>query len=121
MPQTPEVMDGENSVLPSHGQIAQDRLHALEQQVTYLTHQLQIASQPQPQPPPSPPPTHPNLNLPTPPYFSGVPSDLVVFRLKLNQFILGNHNTYTDAPSQLLYAGTLLTKYYGAKESSGVA
>ena len=94
MSQTQEVIDGENSVLPSHGQSSQDRFHALEQQVTYLTQQLQIAPQPQPQPPPPPPPHQPNLNLPTPPYFSGVPSELVVFRLKLNQFILGNPNTY---------------------------
>ena len=100
MSQTQEFMDGENSVLPSHGQSdSANRIHALEQQVTYLTQQLQIAPQPQPQPPLPPPPTHPNLNLPTPPYFSGVPSELFVFRLKLNQFILGNRNTYTDAAS----------------------
>ena len=98
--------DGVNAALPSRVQSAKDRFQALENHDTYLTQQLQNVpqSQPQPLPPPPPPPppsppTQPNLNLPTPPYFSGVPSELIVFRLKLNKYILGNHNTYTNAES----------------------
>ena len=78
-----------------------------------MTQQLQNVPQSQPQPlpppPPPPPPPQPNLNLPTLPYFSGLPSKLLVFKLKLNQFVLGNHNTYTNAESQVLFAGSLLT------------
>jgi len=118
MSQIQEVIDGENLGLPSHDPSSQDRFHALEQQVTYLTQQLQISHQTQPPPPPSPPPHHPNLNLPTPPYFSGVPSELVVFRLKLNQYILGNPNTYTDSASQVLFAGALLTGSAGQWHAS---
>ena len=83
MSQTEAVMDGENIVLPPHVQSAEDRFHALEQHVTYLTQRLQNVENPQTQTPtpspPPPPPTQPNLNLPTPPYFSGVPSELFVF------------------------------------------
>ena len=107
MSQPPPVIDGQDAVLSSHDQVAQDRFHALEQQVIYLTQQLHADPSPQPPPPPSPP-FQPNLTLPVPPYFSGVPSDLFVFKLKLNQYILGNHNTYTDDVSKVLFAGSLL-------------
>ena len=56
-----------------------------------------------------PPPTRPNLNLPEPPRFSGIPSELPSFQLKLCQFLRGNYNTYFDSQSQLMYAGSLLT------------
>ena len=106
MSETQAAIDDHDAV-PSHEQSAQDRFHALERQVTYLTHQLQNVAPTQPQPPP-PPHIQPNVNLPTPPYFHGVPSELFVFRLKLNQFILGNHNNYTNEASKNLYAGGLL-------------
>ena len=61
--------------------------------------------------PPLPPPPHvrPNLNLPHTPQFFGVPSELLTFKLKHFQFLIENHNTYSDNQSQLLYAGILLT------------
>ena len=40
-----------------------------------------------------PPPLRPNLNLPEPPRFSGTPSELPSFQLKLCQFLRGNFNT----------------------------
>ena len=65
---------------------------------------------PLPPPPPYyPAPLQPNLNLPPPPQFSGlVPSELGSFRIKVSQFIYGNHNTYTTAASQVMCAGALL-------------
>ena len=109
----------EEEVLSQHAQQStEERFHALEQHITYLTQQVQqnqqlpIPSlpsiQPPPLPPPPPPSPQPNLNLPTPPYFSGIPSELIVFRLKLYQYLMGNHNTYTDDKAQVLYAGSLL-------------
>ena len=56
-----------------------------------------------------PPAARPNLNLPEPPRFSGTPSELPSFQLKLCQFLRGNYNTYFDTKSQLMYAGSLLT------------
>ena len=53
--------------------------------------------------------SRPNLNLPQPPLFSGIPSELHTFKLKLCQFLRGNHNTYKYPESQLSYAGTLLS------------
>ena len=46
-----------------------------------------------------PPPPRPNLNLPEPPRFSGIPSELPSFQLKLCQFLRGNYNTYFDSQS----------------------
>ena len=59
--------------------------------------------------PPPLPQTRPNLNLPQPPLFSGIPSELQTFKVKLHQFLKGNHNTYSDSESQLMCAGTLLS------------
>ena len=81
-------------------------LHTMQQQP------IQPPSPPSPPPPPPPPVlllNRPNLNLPTPPTFSGKPSELPTFKLKLSQFLIGNHNTYTDSTSQLLYTGSLLS------------
>ena len=50
-------------------------------------------------PPPPPQPSRPNLNLPLPLKFSGTPSELPIFKLKLFQFLMGNHNTYQDFDS----------------------
>ena len=84
-------------------------------EVHYIrTMQQQPISTPSPPSPPPPPPpvlhlNRPNLNLPTPPEFSGNPLELPTFKLKLYQFLIGNHNTYTDSASQLLYTGGLLS------------
>ena len=84
-------------------------------EVHYIrTMQQQPVSPPSPPSPPPPPPpvlhlNRPNLNLPTPPGFSGNPIELPTFKLKLYQFLIGNHNTYTDSASQLLYTGGLLS------------
>ena len=97
----------EDERLSQHAQQStEERFHAFEQHITYLTQQVQQNQQlpippiqpiqPPPPPPPPPPSPQPNLNLPTPPYFSGIPSELIVFRLKLYQYLMGNHNTYTD-------------------------
>ena len=60
--------------------------------------------------PPSPPPPlvippQPNLNLPAPPSFSGLATDLAEFKMKMVQFLNGNPNTYTTSRTRLLYAG----------------
>ena len=66
--------------------------------------------------PPLPP--RPNLNLPQPAPFSGLPSDLQTFKLKLFQYLFGNQNTYTESESQLLLAGSLLIGSAGQWYSS---
>ena len=61
-------------------------------------------------PPPyhPPPPPRPNLNLPTPPSFSGIPSELRPFKLRVTQFIGANIETYATTQDQLIYVGSLL-------------
>ena len=88
-----------------------NRMAFLENQFQYLyaevTHLRGVVNQPPP-PPPQQQPLRPNLNLPTPPHFSGILSELPMFKLKLYQFLMGNYNTYQDNDSQLLFAGSLL-------------
>ena len=88
-------------------QDAQDeknRINYLEQNVQYLINQIQqLQSQTQP-----PLPTRPNLNLPQPPQFSGLPTELPLFKVKLLHHLVGNQSTYHDSNTQLLYAGSLL-------------
>ena len=70
MSQNAEVPVDEDEVLSQHTQTNEDRFHALEQHIIYLTQQVQQNQQPQIQPPPTPPPpppTQPNLK---PPYSS---------------------------------------------------
>ena len=57
--------------------------------------------------------SRPNLNLPQQPSFSGLPSELHTFKLRLCQFLKGNHNTYTNFESQLRYADSLLARTAG--------
>ena len=87
-----------------------NRISYLEQNVQYLVNQIQqlqsLTSQP---PPPQHQPPRPNLNLPQPPPFSGIPSELPLFKLKLLHFLVGNQSTYHDPETQLLSAGSLLT------------
>ena len=85
-----------------------NRMAFLENQFQYLfaevTHLRGLVHQP-----PLPhQPSHPNLNFPQPPQFSGVPSELPIFKLKLYQFLMGNFNTYSNNDTQLLFAGSLL-------------
>ena len=102
------------------GRVAQLESHfsqvvnELRQTTSELHHLRNLVTQniPPPQfhnPHPPPPPTRPNLNLPQPPPFSGNPSELSTFKLKLCQFIRGNYQTYFDNESQLMYAGSLLS------------
>ena len=84
------------------------RMSNMENAITELTNEVQYLRTMQqqqllspPSPPPPPPPTlpvlhlnRPNLNLPTPPAFSGNPSELPTFKLKISQFLICNHNTY---------------------------
>ena len=95
------------------------RITNIENEITDLINEVHyLGNMPQPPPsPPSPPPpslpvpplNRPNLNLPQPPQFFGAPSVLPTFKLKTSQFLIGNHNTYTDSASQLLYVGGLLS------------
>ena len=81
-----------------------DRVTFLEQNVQFLINQIhQLQNKPQP-----PPPPRPNLNLPTPPQFSGLPTELPLFELKLLHYLVGNQSTYHDSETQLLFAGSLL-------------
>ena len=81
-----------------------DAVAFLEQNVQYLINQIQnLQNQPQP-----PPPPRPNLNLPTPPQFSGLPTELPLFKLKLLHYLVGNQSTYHDSETKLLFAGSLL-------------
>ena len=54
-----------------------------------------------PTPPPPPPPLvippQPNLNLPTPPSFSGLARELPEFKMKMCQFLNGNSHTCTTS------------------------
>ena len=98
----------------------QDRFDLIEQHITFLTSELtEMRSQQQPPPPPPQTPIRaPNLKLPQPPFFTGISSELPDFKPKLGQFLIGNPSTYSDSPSQLLFAGALLTgsagKWYAA-------
>ena len=86
----------------------QARISFLEQNVNYLTNNLQYLQNIIPPPPPQMI-SHPNLNLPQPPSFFGSPIKLLIVKLKLIHFLVGNQNTYHDSQTQLLYAGQLLT------------
>ena len=83
-----------------------DRLTFLEQNFQNVVIELNCLRNVVARSPPQP--LRPNLNLPQPSPFSGVPSELQTFKLKLFQFLIGNHNTYTESESQLLLAGSLL-------------
>ena len=71
-----------------------DRMSFLENQLHYLysevTHLRGVTNQA-----PTPPP-RPNLNLSPPSKFSGNPSDLPMFKLRLYQYLMGNYSTYGD-------------------------
>ena len=98
-----------------------NRLVFLENQFQHLfneVHHLRGIVAQAPPPPPPVQPFRPNLTLPTPPNFSGVPSELPTFKLKLFQFLMGNHNTYADNDSQLLFAGSLLSSSPGQEYHS---
>ena len=91
---------------PLPNAIPGDRMGFIENQLQYLyselTHLRGTANQaPTPQP-------RPNLNLSHQSKFSGTPSDLPMFKLRLYQYLMGNFNTYYDHATQLLYAGSLL-------------
>ena len=95
-----------------------DRILQLEHAQSQLIHQLnrfvvhQAPPAPPAPPPPPPPqviPHHPNLNLPIPPNFSGIATDLPEFRMKMTQFLNGNSHIYTTSQIQLVYAGLSLT------------
>ena len=100
--------------------LEQDRFNLIEEHITFLTSELNNVRLQQPQPPSSSPALirAPNLKLPQPPFFTGISSELPTFKLKLGQFLMGNPSTYSDSPSQLLFAGALLTgsagKWYAA-------
>ena len=90
-----------------------ERILQLELAQYQLIEQLNhFVSQPAPQvpspPPPTPPiviPPQPNLNLPTPPSFTGLATELPEFKMKMFQFLNSNPHTYTTSRAQLLYAG----------------
>ena len=81
-----------------------------------MREQANIQQQPQPPPPqqPPPPPYYPppppppiyDLKLPLPPSFSGTPSQVRLFKLRLTQYIGAMPQTYATAETQILFAGT---------------
>ena len=83
---------------PQQAQFQQDqaRIAFLEQNVNYSTTSIQQLQNNDPQPIPQQI-SHPNLNLPQPPPFSGSPSELPIFKLKLIHYLVGNQNTYHDS------------------------
>ena len=91
---------------PPPNDIPVDRMTFLENQLHYLYLEVtQLRGVPTQAPTP---PTLPNLNLSPPSKFSGNPSDLPMFKLRLYQHLMGNYSTYGDHARQLLYAGSLL-------------
>ena len=89
----------------------QSRLAFLEHHVHFLVNQIQHLQSIQSAPPPplqQQQVSRPNLNLRTPPQFSALPSELPLFKLKLQHFLVGNQTTYHNSEIQLLYAGSLL-------------
>ena len=107
------AFDAEMQQDPTRMTNIENAISELINEVHYLRTISQHPIQPQSPPPPPPIPVlhlnRPNLNLPTPPAFSGNPIELPTFKLKLSQFLTGNHNTYTDSASQLLYTSGLLS------------
>ena len=59
-------------------------------------------------PPPPPPPPRLDLLLPQPQTFSGDPSELRSFKLRLTQYVGANFERYNNTQDQILYAGSLL-------------
>lgn len=106
----------------SEAEYMRGRMAYLEQVSNTLHAKVQALSTLPPPPPQAPiyypPPGFQNLNLPPPPHFSGDPSELHVFHLKLSQFLIGNRHTYTTDAAQVMYAGSLLigsaAKWYAA-------
>ena len=90
-------------------QYQNEEMHYMRTMLEATMAKLESITSPPP-PPPSyhAPPIQPNLNLPTPPQFSGTPSELHVFHLKMCQYLIGNQYTYSTAASQIMYAGSLL-------------
>ena len=60
------------------------------------------------QPANSAPPIQKSLNLPIPPRYSGSPSELNSFRLRLIQYLGSNMDAYIDSHNQILFAGSLM-------------
>ena len=82
----------------------QNRLACLEQNQQILVEQIQhlsnvltqfFSNQPTP--------SQPNLNLPQPPPFSGIATQLLEFKMKLFQLLHGNPHTYTTSQTQLCH------------------
>ena len=91
----------------------QSRLTFLERYVHFLVNQDQQLQSIATQPPPQQQLPRPHLNLPQPPPFSRIPSELPLFKLKLLHFLVGNRTTYHDPETQPLFAGSLLTGLVG--------
>ena len=87
-----------------HGDVQpkQSCLSFLEQYVHFLVNQVQRLQSIAIQPPLQQQLPRPNLNLPQPPPFFGIPSELTLFKLKLLHFLVGNQTTYHDPENQLL-------------------
>lgn len=117
--ENPLDTEEEEEIIFAPQRLADDRIACLERQITLLTNEVQtMRTQPPISPPlpptplpPShqPPPPQPNLNLHAPPTFSGTPSEVLVFRLKVYEYLMENRNIYTTDSSQVMYAGSLLT------------
>ena len=89
----------------------QNQIHSsnFQHMAQELNHLRNVISQPNQPPIHSIPNSRPNINLPHPPSFSGNPGELYSFKIRLSQYLRGNHLNYNDSESQLLYAGSLLS------------
>ena len=107
-----EKVDAPEVVMTDRERISQLE-QAQYQLINQFNHFISLPAAPVPPPPPPPPPPillppQPNLNLPTPPSFSRLATELPEFKMKMCQFLNGNPKTYATSKTQLLYAGAHL-------------
>ena len=95
-----EVLHDQNAQLTQENIQLRNSFQTQTQEITYLRNMVQQ--------PVSSPPTQKSLNLPLPPRFSGSPSDLNSFKLRLIQYLGSNMDAYIDSHNQIRFAGSLM-------------
>ena len=96
-----EVLLDQNAQLSQENIQLRNSFQTQSQEITYLRNMVQHPAN-------SAPPTHKSLNLPLPPRFSGSPSELNSFKLRLIQYLGSNMDAYIDSHNQILFAGSLM-------------
>ena len=124
-PQMQQAFQNQNQM--AQNQIIQNQ--QIGHDMIFLREQVNLQQVPPPYYPPPPPPHYPlppppqplppfDLKLPQPPFFSGTPSELRSFKLRLCQFLSANPQAYHNDINKILYSGQLLTgsarKWYEA-------